>query len=382
MKKALFLPFLTMQTGHHQVADALMAFIEQHNDDIEVKKVDLLSYANPFVEKVISRSYLSWIQYAPTTYAKFYSRKFDNRKEVKSDFKFYNLLLKYLVRLLDEEQPDIIFCTQSGPSYLLNKLKQGGQCNIPVVNVYTDFFMNQLWGIKEIDYHFVPMQEMKELLCQQGVVESNIFVTGIPVHEEMLRTTALHNFARNILIAGGNLGLMNCPGLYEQLKQNKLFHYYILCGRNAKLYEQVLAWRLPNVTPVPYIDSRLEMNRLYDQMDAIVTKPGGVTVSEVLHKRLPIFVHSVLPGQEEHNLKYLTERGLAYTLDKNKALHQQLEQVLLNDEKMTHYRQQVVAYLNNLQLKTADEWVDFMQTMLGKKDYLCSEHFTQSLTSV
>lgn len=382
MKKALFLPFLTMQTGHHQVADALMAFIEQHNDDIEVKKVDLLSYANPFVEKVISRSYLSWIQYAPTTYAKFYSRKFDNRKEVKSDFKFYNLLLKYLIRLLEEEQPDIIFCTQSGPSYLLNKLKQSGQCNIPVVNVYTDFFMNQLWGIKEIDYHFVPMQEMKELLCQQGVVESNIFVTGIPVHEEMLRTPALHNFARNILIAGGNLGLMNCPSLYEQLKQNKLFHYYILCGRNAKLYEQVLAWQLPNVTPVPYIDSRLEMNRLYDQMDAIVTKPGGVTVSEVLHKRLPIFVHSVLPGQEEHNLKYLTERGLAYKLDKNKALHQQLEQVLLNDEKMTHYRQQVVAYLNNLQLKTADEWVDFMQTMLGKKDYLCSEHFTQSLTSV
>ncbi|GLC89587.1 MGDG synthase family glycosyltransferase [Lysinibacillus piscis] len=366
MKKALFLPFLTIQTGHHQVADALMAFVAKHNEDVEVKKVDLLNYANPFVEKVISRSYLSWIQYAPTTYTKFYDRVFDQREESKPNFKLYEMLLKHLLRLLEQEKPDIIFCTQSAPSYLLNKLKQSGHCQIPVVNVYTDFFMSQLWSIEAIDYHFVPMQEMKDLLCQQGVAEASIFVTGIPVHEEMLRTTALHNFARNILIAGGNSGLMNCTNLYEQLKQNEYFHYYILCGTNKKLYQQILAWQLPNVTPFSYIESRSEMNRLYDQMDAIITKPGGVTVSEVLRKKLPIFVHSVLPGQEERNLKYLMDQGLAYKLNTNECLHQQLERVLLNEDAMAHYKQQVATYLNNLHIKTADEWVQFMQSMLGK----------------
>ncbi|WP_042478768.1 MGDG synthase family glycosyltransferase [Bacillus ndiopicus] len=367
MKKALFLPFLTMQTGHHQVADALMDFIALHNEDVEVKKVDLLNYTSPIVEKVISHGYISWIQYAPTMYTKFYSKMFDKQKEEKSNFKLYEMLLKHLIRLLEEEKPDIIFCTQSIPSYLLNKLKQSGHCNIPVVNVYTDFFMNQVWGLGAIDYHFVPMQEMKDALCQKGIAESNIFVTGIPVHEDMLRTTALHNFARNILIAGGNLGLMSCANLYEQLKQNKSFHYYILCGTNKKLYQQVLAWKLPNVIPISYIKSRSEMNHLYDQMDAIVTKPGGVTVSEVLHKKLPIFVHSALPGQEERNLKYLTERGLAYTLDKSECLHHQLERVLLNEEMMSDYRKQVATYLNNLQLKTAEDWVIFMQNMLRKK---------------
>ncbi|WP_341300914.1 glycosyltransferase [Lysinibacillus sp. FSL H8-0500] len=367
MSKALFLPFLTIQTGHHQVADALMDFITRHNKDIEVKKVDLLNYANPLVERVISQSYLSWIQYAPLLYTKFYKKVFDTPKEIKQNFKLYEMLLKHLERLLQQEKPDIIFCTQSAPSYLMSKLKQSGRCNVPVVNVYTDFFMNQLWGITAIDYHFVPMQEMKEALIRQGVDESTIFVTGIPVHEEMLRTTRLHNFARNILIAGGNSGLLDCTNLYEQLKQSDYFHYYILCGKNDKLYQKMVAWKLPNVTPFSYIESRTEMNCLYDQMDAIVTKPGGVTVSEVLRKKLPIFVHSVLPGQEEHNLRYLTEQGLAYTLNKHESLHEQLERMLLNEEAMSHYRQQIALYLNNLQLKTAEDWVVFMQRLLRKQ---------------
>ena len=47
------------------------------------------------------------------------------------------------------------------------------------------------------------------------------------------------------------------------------------------------------------------MNELYSMADAIITKPGGVTISEALKKGLPIFIHSALPGQEEINLKLI-----------------------------------------------------------------------------
>ena len=57
------------------------------------------------------------------------------------------------------------------------------------------------------------------------------------------------------------------------------------------------------------------MNKLYDQVDAIITKPGGVTVSEALRKRLPIFVHSTLPGQEQINLHVLKSQKLVFELD-------------------------------------------------------------------
>ncbi len=54
------------------------------------------------------------------------------------------------------------------------------------------------------------------------------------------------------------------------------------------------------------------MNVLYEQAHAIITKPGGVTLSEALCKRLPIFTHSALPGQEEINKQYLLAKNLIF----------------------------------------------------------------------
>lgn len=367
MKKALFLPFLTMQTGHHQVADALMAYIEKHIENVEVKKIDLLHYANPTIEKIISQSYLKWISYAPGIFNHVYSKLYDQPVDVQPNFKVYELLLKYLQEMLKEEQPDVIFCTHSVPSYLLNVLKKKNACDIPVVNVYTDFFVSKLWGKELIDYHFLPMEEMKETLSSYNIDHSRMLVTGIPIHEELMRTSSLFNKGKNVLIAGGNCGIIDNHLLSGQLKRQKNFHFYILCGNNKKLYHKIQHWQLPNVTPLRYISSRVEMNALYDQMDAIVTKPGGVTVSEALRKKLPIFVHSILPGQEERNFTYLMNRGLAFSLKNQGSLQEQLEQILLNEQAMQQYKQSVNLYHEELAIKTADDFIEVMHNILYGK---------------
>ena len=65
MKKILFLPLLRMQSGHHQVAEALMDMFQKHTEEFILKKIDLLSYTNESLEKVVTNSYLKWIRYAP-----------------------------------------------------------------------------------------------------------------------------------------------------------------------------------------------------------------------------------------------------------------------------------------------------------------------------
>ncbi|MDQ0218912.1 UDP-N-acetylglucosamine:LPS N-acetylglucosamine transferase [Peribacillus cavernae] len=66
------------------------------------------------------------------------------------------------------------------PSYLLNYLKEIEELTIPVINLYTDYFIHQLWGIQHIDYHFVTSREMKEFLKQKGIKDEQIFVNGCP----------------------------------------------------------------------------------------------------------------------------------------------------------------------------------------------------------
>ena len=68
MKKILFLPLLQMQSGHHQVADALIDMFKKRTQDIVIKKVELLSYTNESLAKMITSSYLKWIRFAPKTY--------------------------------------------------------------------------------------------------------------------------------------------------------------------------------------------------------------------------------------------------------------------------------------------------------------------------
>ncbi|KAA9019548.1 glycosyltransferase family protein [Niallia endozanthoxylica] len=96
-----------------------------------------------------------------------------------------------------------------------------------------------------------------------------------------------------MLISGGNLGVGGIEELLKNLgSTNSLqpIQFYVLCGENIKLYEKLKRLQNHYVVPYPYISCRKKMNDLYDQIDAILTKPRGVTISESLLKRKPILI--------------------------------------------------------------------------------------------
>ncbi|HSI57261.1 MAG TPA: glycosyltransferase, partial [Ideonella sp.] len=55
-----------------------------------------------------------------------------------------------------------------------------------------------------------------------------------------------------------------------------------------------------------------EMHRLMRAADLVVTKPGGLTISECMALGKPMLLVSPIPGQEEHNAAYLLEEGAAW----------------------------------------------------------------------
>ncbi|KIL33900.1 putative 1,2-diacylglycerol 3-glucosyltransferase [Bacillus subtilis subsp. subtilis] len=183
MKNILIFPFLSISTGHHHVADALQAELESQG--LAAEKIDIFSHAYSRLEKLSSVAYLKWIQYFPKTYSGIYRLlacgEFQHDKRY---FMYEWLFTQQMRHILQEKQPDIAFCTHALPSYLLNRLKPEYP-NLTVVNVYTDFFVNQLWGRKNIDYHFVPSTEVKKQLISEGIDQNNIYLTGIPVHRNL-----------------------------------------------------------------------------------------------------------------------------------------------------------------------------------------------------
>ncbi|KYD28881.1 MULTISPECIES: hypothetical protein [Anoxybacillaceae] len=92
------------------------------------------------------------------------------------------------------------------------------------------------------------------------------------------------------------------------------------------------------------------MNDLYDQVDFILTKPGGVTISECLYKRLPIFIYDTLPGQEEMNFRILKRHHLVFDFLNWKELRNISDAILsiLHSPQITHYYSHVEQYHRQL----------------------------------
>ncbi|MEH7130841.1 galactosyldiacylglycerol synthase [Neobacillus drentensis] len=369
MKKILFLPLLQMQSGHHQVAEALMDLLKNHTDDFTFKKIDLLSYTNKSLEKVITNGYLNWIRYAPETYNLAYKSFFYVPPTKKHSFKWYEpLFLKKMEQLIAVEKPDLLVCTHGFPSYLLSKLKMKGKCDLPIINVYTDFFINSVWGREGIDLHLLPSQEVKAKLSRK-VPNQQLIVTGIPVHQEMTKTFTRkkHTNRLKILLSGGNSGLGGILKLAEELKLSTHLDFLILCGNNKKLYDEIHSWDLEHIKPLRYLSSRLEMNQLYEEVDAIISKPGGVTISEAIQKKLPIFVHSALPGQEKINLRYLKSQNLVFELNLTTPLESQLLRVLTDQKKMNGWEYAIDSYQQGMELEKPEKIVDLIESILDQK---------------
>jgi processive 1,2-diacylglycerol beta-glucosyltransferase len=147
-------------------------------------------------------------------------------------------------------------------------------------------------------------------------------VTGIPVHPQFGKSAAgtekgSPNSPFRILVLGGGYTTKIVLDLAETLARlcagygATQFHVDLVCGRNERLYASAkriaspanLRWRRYQF--ISYVD------RLMDSADVVITKSGGLTVSESLAKGLPMVIFDPVPGQEGHNAAYLMEHGAA-----------------------------------------------------------------------
>lgn len=366
MKKILLLPLLnSMPSGHHQAAKAIEEYITGYSEEIECKKVDLLSEWNAGAEKAIVKFYLSWIRHAPALYSLFYRISANKPAKKTPSHPLYDFLfLDKMEQIIAEEKPDLIICTHAFASYFINKLKQMGKCPMPCVNVYTDFFINDLWGKSEIEYHFVPSLQVKsELQSSRGIQEENVFITGIPVSlkfDEQLKKEE-ENGRLTMLIFGGNKDLSNLVKSLKSGNRNRTWDFQILTSKNEISFKKAKAFNSDTAEILPDISSKEKMNHLYSNADAFVTKPGGVSISEALRKNVPIFIHSALPGQEKINLNYLSAQKLVFEVPENENLVDFVEDTLSDKEKMREHKEAVQRYRDSLTLRKAEEIFFFIK---------------------
>jgi processive 1,2-diacylglycerol beta-glucosyltransferase len=154
-----------------------------------------------------------------------------------------------------------------------------------------------------------------------GVPEHRIRVTGIPLKSAfrpMERSEALYAkygldpARRTVLIMAGSYGvLQGLRDVCDALAALPDVQLAVVCGKNESLYVSMrdIAGRRPNVKVFGFMK---EMHELMSLAETMVTKPGGITLTEAIQCELPVVLLRPVPGQERDNAEYLASRGAAF----------------------------------------------------------------------
>jgi len=118
-----------------------------------------------------------------------------------------------------------------------------------------------------------------------------------------------------VLLLSGGFGIGPMKQMLASFAESRSnLSLVIVAGKNAELEKacQALAAKLP--VPVKVHGFVTNMHELMDAADLIVTKPGGLTTTEILTKGKPMALVAPIPGQEQRNCEYLLEEGAAVRL--------------------------------------------------------------------
>ena len=77
-----------------------------------------------------------------------------------------------------------------------------------------------------------------------------------------------------------------------------------------------------------------QIDELMAAADVVVSKPGGLTTSEVLARGAAMAIVNPIPGQESRNSDFLLENGAAIKINNLATLTHKLEPLLADPERL------------------------------------------------
>jgi processive 1,2-diacylglycerol beta-glucosyltransferase len=205
-----------------------------------------------------------------------------------------------------------------------------------VASIVTDFEAHALWMDPCVDLYCVAAEETKARLVARGAAAKSIVATGIPIAAKfsanldpkaVRKSLGLRDDLPVLLVLSGGFGTGPIAGVLAELdKVERPFQSVVVTGRNEDLRRELAVADRKHPTHVLGFASN--MHELMAVADLIITKPGGLTTSEVLAKGKPIFIVSPIPGQEAANSDFLLERGAAAKVNRVEDLPFRLDQLL------------------------------------------------------
>ncbi|MBF0123268.1 MAG: hypothetical protein HQL21_07695 [Candidatus Omnitrophica bacterium] len=313
-KKILIL-HATAGAGHRKAAEAIYNGFKARGMT-SVECVDALEYTHPFFRKAYTQGYEFMVGKIPKLWGIFFELTDQEwfQPIFRNTRRFYNgLNTAPLVRFIKDGRYDVIVTTHFLSTEVCGWLRRTGQINAKFVTIVTDYDVHKIWNVAGVDLFLVASEFTKGRLVAMGVDDKKVVVTGIPVDEKFIKlrdkreTRRMLGLAEDkftVLVSTSSFGFGPIEELATLLRDTQLV---IICGNNKALYDAMVARENPHHKICKFVDN---MEELMAASDVMITKPGGLSITEALSYHLPLIFFSAIPGQEAGNVRVLAANGI------------------------------------------------------------------------
>lgn len=316
MKKVLLVYTAALGYGHKRSLQAIKKALDKYYPTNKTYIVNTISNTNPILEKLFGHIK----KYALKSFPWYWNLIYNDDGFLLKSISFLeknleNMLIPNFKSILYKYNPDIIVTTQAFASRIFSKIRNKNKLNFKILSITTDFHIRE-HNIKcGADLFIVPNNKIKDLMLKKGI-KNTIKVLGIPIglefnnikDKKQLQKKYNLRQTTTILILGGGSGLGYIENIIRKIKNSDIDAQIIVSVGVNKFLGEKLKQHFSDIHIAGYTEN---IDELYHVSDIAITKPGGLTTSELLAMEIPMIITNPLPGLEQKNSDYLVEQNVA-----------------------------------------------------------------------
>jgi processive 1,2-diacylglycerol beta-glucosyltransferase len=329
--------------GHVRAAQAIELAAREVIPDVQISNIDVMTLTNAGFRRIYSKAYLNLVNSAPHVMGYVYD--YFDRPRAEKDRKerlrraFQKLNLRKLTRALTSEPWDIAVSTHFLPAEIIAMLRRSRKLSLKQVVVTTDFDTHRMWANDPAEAYTTATEEGKLYLCNAwGVDPARVHVTGIPIHPAFAKPRPRDTCAKQlnlqddrpvILQLAGGFGVGPIADAYRALLSIRTpAQIVVVCGKNEKAKRDLASIPVPQQHSAQILGYTDEMDKWMACADIVVSKPGGLTTSELLARGNAMLIVNPTPGQESRNSDFVLENGAGLKVNSLATLAYKAELIL------------------------------------------------------
>lgn len=232
-----------------------------------------------------------------------------------------------LYHFLMENQYDLAIGTHLFPCLGLTAVKK--EHPIRFINVATDYECIPFWKETDPDYFVIPSPLLTQRFVENGFSEDIVLPFGISISSRFLDQEVSDDIPRDkdmILLTSGSMGFGNLKKVVKQmLDEIPNTYIVVVCGNNHKMFKELSEIDNDLLIVKGFIHN---MGEYMKASTVVISKPGGVTTTEVAELRRPLILMMPIPGVEDYNMKFFLNNQMCLKATNVTELVEQAKKLL------------------------------------------------------